>query len=139
MKWNELIGCLFLGLAAPVSAHSAHLTTPAEEFGFEPGTDRKLADWAQLTAYYQKLASQSDRLRYEELGKTMEGRPFVMLTVSAPENLAHLEEYKDIVSRLSDPRKTSAEEARGLVAHGKTVLIITFNIHSTEIASSQTA
>src|SRR5215471_17616566 len=139
MKWIGIVGCAVLSLAPPIFAQSAHITTPAEAFGFEPGTDRKLADWTQLTAYYQKLASQSDRLRYQELGKTMEGRPFVMLMVSAPENLTHLQEYKDIVTRLSDPRKTSPEEARGLIARGKTMMIITFNIHSTEIASSQTA
>jgi hypothetical protein len=69
----------------------------------------------------------------------MEGRPFVMLTISSPENLAHLSEYKQIVAKLSDPRTTPPAEAKDLIARGKTVMIITFNIHSTEIASSQTA
>jgi hypothetical protein len=78
-------------------------------------------------------------VKYTELGKTMEGRPFIMLTVSSPENLAHLAEYKEINAKLSDPRTTSPEEAKALIAKGKTVMIITFNIHSTEIASSQTA
>src|SRR5215510_10066465 len=100
MKWIGIVGCVVLSFAAPTFAQSALIATPAEEFGFEPGTDRKLADWTQLTAYYQKLASQSGRLHYQELGKTMEGRPFVMLTVSAPENLARLQEYKNIASRL---------------------------------------
>src|ERR1700753_554817 len=80
MKWIEFVGCVFLSLAAPTFAQNAHITAPAEQFGFEPGADRKLADWTELTAYYQKVASQSDRVRYQELGKTMEGRPFVMLT-----------------------------------------------------------
>jgi hypothetical protein len=139
MKRIGVIACVLSGLLTQAFAQSRHITTPVEEFGFEPGTDRKLADWTQLTAYYRKLASESDRVRYQELGKTMEGRPFVMLTVSAPENLAHIPEYKEIVTRLSDPRTTSPEEARSLIARGKTVMIITFNIHSTEIASSQTA
>ncbi len=104
-----------------------------------PGTDRKLADWKDLTAYYQKVASESGRVKYQEIGKTMEGRPFVLLTVSSPENLAHLAEYKEIVTKLSDPRTTSPAEAKALITKGKTVMIITFNIHSTEIASSQTA
>jgi hypothetical protein len=121
------------------TASNPHVTSPEQAFGFKPGTDRKLADWKELTAYYQKVASESDRVRYQVLGKTMEGRPFVMLTVSAPENLAHLAEYKEIVAKLSDPRTTSPEEAKTLIAKGKTVMIITFNIHSTEIASSQTA
>ncbi len=115
------------------------ITAPAQAFGFEPGTDRKLADWKDLTAYYQKVASESGRVKYQEIGKTMEGRPFVLLTVSSPENLAHLAEYKEIVTKLSDPRTTSPAEAKALITKGKTVMIITFNIHSTEIASSQTA
>jgi hypothetical protein len=139
MKRIGVIACVLSGLLTQAFAQPRHITTPVEQFGFEPGTDRKLADWTQLTAYYQKLASESDRVRYQQLGRTMEGRPFVMLTVSAPENLAHIAEYKEIVTRLSDPRTTSPEEAKSLIARGKTVMIITFNIHSTEIASSQTA
>jgi Zinc carboxypeptidase len=133
---------LLLLTFCPIYAQTAggkHITSPKEAFGFEPGTDRKLADWKELTAYYQKLAAESDRVRYQELGKTMEGRPFVMLTVSSPENLAHLAEYKQIVTQLSDPRTTSPEEAKALIAKGKTVMIVTFNIHSTEIASALTA
>jgi hypothetical protein len=140
VKKISAIVCLALTVAAQIAvAQTKHVTTPEEQFGFKPGTDRKLADWKELTAYYQKVASESPRVRYQELGKTMEGRPFVMLTVSAPENLAHLAEYKEIVTKLSDPRTTSPAEAKSLIAKGKTVMIITFNIHSTEIASSQTA
>jgi hypothetical protein len=133
-----LVSLLSLPLSAQAPAKTA-ITTPAQAFGFEPGTDRKLADWKELTAYYQKVASESNRVKYQELGKTMEGRPFVLLTVSSPENLAHLAEYKEIVTKLSDPRITPPAEAKALIARGKTVMIITFNIHSTEIASSQTA
>ncbi len=127
---------VLLGISLPVAAQ---VTTPLQAFGFEPGTDRKLADWNDLTAYYQKVATQSGRVKYQEIGKTMEGRPFVLLTVSSPDNLAHLAEFKDIATKLADPRTTSPVEAKALIARGKTVMIITFNIHSTEIASSQTA
>lgn len=135
-----LLNLVSLPLLLQAQSSAKHtVTTPLQAFGFEPGTDRKLADWKELTAYYQKVAAESNRVRFQELGKTMEGRPFVMLTVSAPENLAHLAEYKDIVTKLSDPRTTSPVEAKSLISRGKTVMIITFNIHSTEIASSQTA
>jgi hypothetical protein len=133
-----LLSLLALPISGQAQAKPA-ITTPLQAFGFEPGTDRKLADWKELTAYYQKVASESDRVKYQEIGKTMEGRPFVLLTESSPENLAHLAEYKEISTKLSDPRTTSPEEAKSLIAKGKTVMIITYNIHSTEIASSQTA
>jgi hypothetical protein len=127
-------------LAIPVHAATAtQVTSPEEAFGFKPGADRKLADWLELTAYYQKLASQTDRVRYAELGKTTEGRPFVALTISAPENLMRLAEYQEIQRKLSDPRLTSPQEAKNLIARGKTILVVTCNVHSTEIASSQSA
>jgi hypothetical protein len=127
----------FVAIAA--AAPSPHITSPEEAFGFKPGADRKLADWKEITAYFQKLASQSDRVRYAELGKTTEGRPFVAVTISAADNLAHLSEYREIQRRLADPRITSPDEAKGLIARGKTVLVVTCNVHSTEIASSQSA
>lgn len=120
-------------------ALAQHVTSPEEAFGFKPGTDRKLADWTQLTSYFDKVSHESNRVRYEVLGKTTEGRPFVALTISSPENLQHAEEDKDILRRLADSRITSPEQAKELIARGKAVLVVTCNIHSTEIASSQSA
>jgi len=117
----------------------AAVTSPAAYFGFPLGADRKLADWNQLTAYYQKLAQQSPRIRYAELGKTTEGRPFALVTISAPENLRELARYQRIQAQLADPRTTPPALAKRLEAEGKGVLVLTCNIHSTEIASSQTA
>jgi murein tripeptide amidase MpaA len=116
-----------------------NITSPEQAFGFKPGTDRKLADWNQLTAYFKTLSSQSDRIHYDELGKTTEGRPFIAVTISSADNLAHLEEYRGIQTQLADPRNTTEEQAKQLIARGKTVLVVTCNIHSTEIASSQSA
>jgi hypothetical protein len=134
---KKILAILVLLSSAAFAQTAKHITSPEEAFGFKLGEDRKLADWKELTAYYKKLSTESDRIRYEELGKTTEGRPFVSVTISAPENLAHLDHYLDIQRRLADPRITSPEEARQLVAEGKAIVAITANIHSTEIASSQ--
>ncbi len=129
---------LFVSTATVVLAQK-HVTSPETAFGFKPGADRKLADWTELTAYFKKLSTESDRVRYEEVGKTTEGRPFIAVTISSAENLAHLARYQEIQRKLADPRTTSPEEAKQLIAEGKTVLVVTCNIHSTEIASSQSA
>ncbi len=61
-----------------------------------------------------------------------------MATISAPENLRRLEEFKDIQRRLADPRALGRDadaKARRLIARGKTIVLITCGIHSTEVGS----
>src|SRR6202789_4078040 len=113
---KRVVASLVLLLGAGSVPAQRAVTSPEAAFGFKLGADRKLADWKQLTAYYKKLSTESNRIHYEELGKTTEGRPFVAVTISAPENLAHLDHYIDIQRRLADPRITSPEEAKKLVA-----------------------
>ena len=57
----------FLFASASAVAQVA-VTSPEQAFGFKPGIDRKLADWVQLTSYFKTLGTQSDRIRYEEVG-----------------------------------------------------------------------
>ena len=45
---------------------------------------------------------------FETIGKTTMDKPFVMATISSPENLARLEEYKQIQDQLADPRQAWA-------------------------------
>jgi hypothetical protein len=132
-----LVAALLTGTA--YAASPKHITSPKEAFGFEPGTDRKLADWTELVAYFQKLGKESDRVHFEELGMTTEGRPYISVTISSADTIAHLDRYKEIQRKLADPRITTPEEAKQLIAEDKTVIVVTCNIHSTEIASSQSA
>ena len=128
------------GRAGLFAAHAAHAAVPAPEevLGFRPGDDRKLASWAQTVEYFRRLAQTSPRVRFEELGRTTLGAPFVLATVSAPENLARLETYKNIQSLLADPRKITGPrevKAEGYIGNGKTVVLITCGVHSTEVGS----
>jgi hypothetical protein len=137
-RWILCVAAVLLANSA-FAAPAKHITSPAEAFGFEPGTDRKLADWTQLVNYFEQLGKQSDRVHFEDVGKTTEGRPFITVTISSPDTIAHLDRYKEIQRKLADPRITAPDEAALLEAEDKTVLVVTCNIHSTEIASSQSA
>jgi hypothetical protein len=141
MTMKKLIVYLAAALltSSSFAAPAKHITSPAAAFGFEPGTDRKLADWNELVAYFQKLGKESDRVHFEEVGKTTEGRPYITVTISSPDTIAHLDRYKEIQRKLADPRITTPEQAKQLETQGKTVIVVTCNIHSTEIASSQSA
>src|SRR6266404_4211573 len=119
------------------------IPAPADVLGFTPGDDRKLASWAKVVEYFQKLAAASDRVKFEEIGKSTMGAPFVYATISTPENLRRLDEFKDIQQQLADPRlfgppaspALADRKARALIARGKTIVAITCGIHSTEVGS----
>ncbi|HYX28759.1 MAG TPA: M14 family metallopeptidase [Pyrinomonadaceae bacterium] len=126
-------------------AQTKSIPTPADVLGFTPGDDRKLASWAKVVEYFQKLAAASDRVKFEEIGKSTMGAPFVYATISAPENLKRLNEFKEIQRQLADPRTLSPtslslsniadRKAADLIKRGKTVVAITCGIHSTEVGS----
>src|SRR5262245_22084994 len=144
-----------------VDAQAKVIPAPKDVLGFTPGDDRKLASWAKVVEYFQKLAAASDRVKFEEIGKTTMGAPFVYATISVPENLARLDEFKEIQRQLADPRiltgsgdapvrnraraqtsnagegarDPSDRKAAQLIARGKTVVAITCGIHSTEVGS----
>jgi hypothetical protein len=116
------------------------IPSPRDVLGFTPGDDRKLASWNQVLTYFDKLDQASNRVKFEALGKTTMDVPFVMATISAPENLARLDEYKRIQELLADPRKLGSpavrdRKARELIGRGKTIVLITCGIHSTEVGS----
>jgi len=124
--------------AQPIAAAQSNVPAPENVIGFRPGDDRKLASWAKVIEYFEKLDAASDRVKFEELGKSTMGAPFVMATISAPENLARLDDYQRIQAQLADPRQLDGnpdKKAAQLVARGKTVVLITCGIHSTEVGS----
>ncbi|MGE0130820.1 MAG: M14 family zinc carboxypeptidase [Blastocatellales bacterium] len=119
-------------------------TVPAPEtiLGFNIGEDRKLAKWDQFLAYFAELAKSSDRIKLDTLGKTTLGRPFVVATISSSENLKRLDEFKEIQRKLADPRllaNQSESAISELIKTGKTVVVITCSIHSTEVGGTFTA
>ncbi len=116
----------------------AQVPTPSEHFGFQIGSHRNLADWPAMTSYFERLASTSDRVVVDTLGPTTMGRPFVMLTITSPENHARLDELHAIQMKLADPRTISGPAERAaLLDAGKTVVLITQGIHATEVGASQ--
>lgn len=116
---------------------AADIPAPEKILGFRVGQDFKLANWKQITGYFQLLAQSSDRVKVVELGKTTLGRPLIMAIITSADNMARLEEYKKIHQRLHDPRGLRPEEKAELIKKGKAVVYISCSIHSTEIAASQ--
>ena len=113
--------------------------TPESFFGFKPGSDRNLIPWDKLCEFYKKISQESDRILCIEKGKSTEGKPFLELIISAPENLAMLDTYKAISKRLADARGLSEDEIKALAKKGKAVSMHTMSFHATECGPAQMA
>ena len=116
----------------------AVIPSPKSVLGFTPGDDRTIADWSQITDYFERLDRASDRVVIQTLGQSTLKRPLIVAFISARENILALPKYKEIQQLLADPRKvTQSLERDQFLANGKVVVAISCSIHSTEIVASQ--
>ena len=130
-----LLVALLACCPGPLSAQARRVVpTPASVLGFEPGTDRRLIEWDSIVLYFRRLDAASPRVSVRELGKTTNGAPFIVAFISSPQNLARLPALRRTQARLADPRtiRDSAEAAR-LIAQGRTFVLMTSSVHSTEV------
>ena len=125
-----------LGAAQPKPAVKP-VPTPEQIVGFKPGTDRTLADFAQISRYFTALAAASPRVQLFTIGKTTEGRDMMLAAISSEENLKRLARFKDIARQLADSRGLSDDQARRLAHEGKAIVWIDFGLHATEVAPAQ--
>jgi hypothetical protein len=135
---RSYVASLIVAAAAARLAIGQPLPTPEQFFGFKIGADRKLARYDKIVDYFRQIAAQSDRVRLRTIGPTTSGNPFVVVEISAPENIRNLDRYKNLERKLyfqgGPPSETEREQ---IFRDGKSVVFISNNIHSTEIGSSQ--
>ncbi len=131
MKILHLLTAL-AAIGSPLSAQKSPVPTPASILGFEPGADRKLPSWHQITDYFRAVERTSPRVQVHELGKTTLGRPFLAVFISDSATLKHLDRYQMIQRKLMNPRLRGKDELENLLAAGKNIILITSAIHSTE-------
>lgn len=115
----------------------AQAQTPEQFFGFRIGADGELARYPKVLEYLQHLAKTTTRLKYQELGQTTMGHPYVLATISAPENLARLDRLVAINRRLADPRGLSEADSAKLAREGRPFYLLFTTIHSTEVGNMQ--
>ncbi|MGH7483182.1 MAG: M14 family zinc carboxypeptidase [Longimicrobiales bacterium] len=130
----RILVSLFLLAAAPLAAQ---VPAPADVFGFEPGADYELADYAQMVEYFRQLDEASDRVAVERIGTSVGGRPMLLVYVSSEANIARLDELRTISQRLARAEGVDAEEAAELAERGRAIVWIDGGLHATEVAGAQ--
>ena len=116
---------------------SATVPSPQKVLGYAIGTPGKLTYTKDLYRYYRALAAASPRVKVWSVGKSEEGREFLLVAVTSEENMARLDRLKQITAILADPRHTSEADAQKLLAEGKPFYWMSGSIHSPETGSPE--
>ncbi|MDE0897717.1 MAG: M14 family zinc carboxypeptidase [Longimicrobiales bacterium] len=134
-----IVTALALTATIPSAVVAQAIPTPEEFFGHQMGADRQLARWDRLVEYYELIGSMSDRFVIDHVGNSTLGNPFLIIYASAAENLAQLDEIKEMNAVLADPRGHSQAQVDNAIENGKVVFVQSYALHSTEVAASQSA
>ncbi len=118
------------------SNSAAQVPHPSDVFGFTPGDDYKLATYDQMLEYYKQLDAASDRVQMREIGKSVLGKPLLLLFISSEENMKHLARWRSIAEQLARAR-LDEEAAQKLIVEGKSIVWIDGGLHATEVAHAQ--
>jgi hypothetical protein len=123
--------------AQPVRAQAPD---PEAWFGFPVGQDRRLADWTEISAWYDALGTWSRRVTVDTVGTSTRWRPFLIVTITSPENQARIDRLREVQQQLADPRRiASAAQRDALLEEGRAVVLLTHGIHSSEVGRPQAA
>ncbi len=115
----------------------AAVPTPESVLGHKPGEDFYLATYDDSLGYFKKLAASSNRIKLVQVGKTTQGRDWFIAFISSPENLARLDQYKEMSRRLAISRGIDDQQAHQMSREIKPIIHIDGGLHATEVANAQ--
>jgi hypothetical protein len=113
------------------------IPTPKDVLGYYIGAPQKLTYYADILKYYRALAAATPRVKVETIGKSDEGRELVVVWVSSAPNMKVLQQNRDNLARLADPRGLSDEQVRQLLATTKPDYHLIGGLHSGETGPSE--
>lgn len=118
--------------------YRASIPTPESILGY--GIGARNTQYAEQQLVLTTIAKAApDRVRTEQIGVTAEGRRMQILLVSAPENIARLDEIRRDLDRLADPRGASAAELEAAANRVPAVVWISESVHGNESPGFESA
>jgi hypothetical protein len=113
--------------------YRSDLVRPSDFFGYKPG--EFLTTFALYEALLREYGRHSNRLRIFALGKTPEHRTLYLLAISSPANLAHLDQIKEHLAELADPRKQNNADLENVIQTTPVAVWLSYSIHGNESAA----
>ncbi len=115
------------------------MTTPEQHLGRPLAADGTLPNWSQVSSYFLRLDAESARVETRVVGRSTQGRDFLLTAVASEANLARLDSLRAHTALLADPRGAQPAAIEKALAEGLPVLMISSAMHSNETAAPQFA
>jgi hypothetical protein len=116
---------------------STTVPSPTSFLGHLVGAPGELTRSAKIVEYVRKIAGASPRVHVETIGMSEEGRDIVLVAIADEVGIKNLDQLKVASAALADPRKTSPEQAEGIIADARPAYYFNCNIHADETGSGE--
>ena len=116
---------------------SSRVPTPLKVMGYVPGSPGHLSHVAEINAYFRAVEKASPRVKVFSLGKSEEGREMIVAAVADEGTIKRLDEYRQMLGKLADPRGLSAADRARLIKQAKPIYWLSGSIHSPETGSPE--
>src|SRR6187200_2199372 len=113
------------------------IPSPKDILGYHMGAPRKLTYYADALKYFRALAAATPRVKIEPIGKSDEDRELVVVWVSSDDNIKNLQQNRDNLAKIADPRGLSETQISQLVATTKPHYHLMGGLHSGETGPSE--
>ena len=110
---------------------------PKDVLGYHIGAPGKLTYYEDIVKYYRALAAATPRVKVETIGKSDEDRELVVVWVSSDENITNLQQNRENLAKIADPRGQTPEQIRQLVTTTKPHYHLMGGLHSGETGPSE--
>jgi len=116
---------------------SSIVPSPKNILGEHIGKPNVLHYSEGIFGYFKTLEAESPRVKLTTIGKTEEGRDIIVAFISSKENIRRIEEYRDHLVRLGDPRNLDIAEIAKIIAKAKPLYHITGGLHAQETGAPE--
>ncbi len=121
----------------PGVTYDSAVPTPETILGHRIGD--RFPDPASIERCIQAWTEASPRARLVEYARSHEGRPLYYVILTSPRNMERLDEIREGMARLADPRGLSGEEADRLLEDLPAVGWFAYSIHGNETSGADAA
>ena len=122
----------------PNANYDPAIPTVEDVLGYQSGD--RITWHRDAIRYFEALQKAApDRVSVSRYAQSWEGRDLIYVVVTSAQNMARIDDVRQGMQRLVDPRQTTRAEAEEIIASQPAVTWLSYGVHGNEISSTDAA